>query len=161
LDTGVRRLPVSGSLGRTDGLSGGDGIRWLDGGSATNEDVTHFAEDNPKDDDVDLLFGGFVSLDDHVHALDQIIGGRNSTRDYEERDDNLRNGTGPILGGTGSRLAASGVNRTVFDDGDKDDLKGEKGRDWFFADLDDLDSDDDRLRDKKSDELVDNLFDLP
>jgi hypothetical protein len=40
-------------------------------------------------------------------------------------------------------------------------LKGEEGRDWFFADLDDADGDDDDVRDWKSDEQLDLIFDLP
>jgi hypothetical protein len=50
---------------------------------------------------------------------------------------------------------------TVFDDGVKDTLKGDKGLDWFFADLDNQDGDDDKVKDKKNDEVLDLIYDLP
>ena len=40
---------------------------------------------------------------------------------------------------------------TVFDDGDKDTLRGQKGRDWHFAAVTD------KLKDKKSNEALDVL----
>jgi hypothetical protein len=63
---------------------------------------------------------------------------------------------GPILNGTGVKLQATGLDRTVFDDGDKDELEGDDGRDWFFARL--TGSDKDKIEDKKSNELVDQIF---
>ena len=41
---------------------------------------------------------------------------------------------------------------TVFDDGDKDKLKGQKGRDWFMDD-----DDNGKIKDKKSDEVFTDL----
>ena len=46
---------------------------------------------------------------------------------------------------------------TVHDDGATDRLRGDSGRDWFFADLDGLDGDDDLLVNKKRNEEVDLL----
>ena len=45
-------------------------------------------------------------------------------------------------------------------DGDKDKLKGKQGRDQFFADMDDLDSDDDKLKDNTLNQLDDLIHDL-
>ena len=49
----------------------------------------------------------------------------------------------------------------MFDDGVADKLHGNGGRDWFFADLDGSDGDDDELKDLKSDDMLEMLFDLP
>ena len=49
----------------------------------------------------------------------------------------------------------------MFDDGVKDTLKGDKSLDWFFADLDKQDGDDDKVKDKKNDEVLDLIYDLP
>ena len=65
---------------------------------------------------------------------------------------NLRTGAGPILNGI--KLEAGS---TVHDDGATDRLRGDSGRDWFFADLDGLDGDDDLLVNKKRNEEVDLL----
>ena len=40
-------------------------------------------------------------------------------------------------------------------------MKGEKDRDWFFANLDGSNGDEDDVRDDKKDEWIDLLFDLP
>jgi hypothetical protein len=49
---------------------------------------------------------------------------------------------------------------TVWDDGVKDTLQGQKGLDWFFADLDGAHGDDDKVKDDKG-EIVDLIYDLP
>ena len=46
---------------------------------------------------------------------------------------------------------------TVYDDDEADQLVGLGGLDWFFADLDGLDGDDDRLRDRRRREAADLL----
>ncbi len=109
---------LGGASGR-DVLFGGRGVDTLRGG-----------------DDEDLLFGGFTNYDEDALALKRIIEEWSSGRDFQARIDNLSNGTGPILGGTGVRLSASAAGGTVFDDDDNaDDLDGENGRDWYFASL--------------------------
>jgi hypothetical protein len=50
---------------------------------------------------------------------------------------------------------------TVFGDGVKDTVKGDKSLDWFFADLDKQDGDEDKVKDKKNDEVLDLIYDLP
>jgi len=53
-----------------------------------------------------------------------------------------------LTSGTGPNLI---VDETVFDDGVKDTLKGEKGVDWFFA------SEQDKVKDEKSYEELETL----
>ena len=48
----------------------------------------------------------------------------------------------------------------MFDDGIKDTLKGHEGRDWFFADLDRQDGDDDTVKDRTGNEMLDIVCDL-
>jgi Ca2+-binding RTX toxin-like protein len=110
----------------------------------------------------DLLIGGYSVFD--TAALELILDEWSSPRGYDERVDNLRNGTGAVLLGSSIRLQAAGplADRTVADDGVEDELKGGSDRDWFFADLggsDDDDFDDDDLRDHNSNELIDLLLD--
>ena len=50
------------------------------------------------------------------------------------------------------RLNGLGVDATVWDDDDKDKLKGDEGVDWFFAELDD-----DKLKGLEGDEIVDEV----
>ena len=56
----------------------------------------------------------------------------NSNNNYNTRVENIRNGLGPFLGGTGINLEK---DVTVFNDGDFDKLTGSSGQDWFFFDL--------------------------
>ena len=55
------------------------------------------------------------------------------------------------------RLSRGDAERTVFDDGKRDTLKGGKGRDWLFANLDD-DDDEDRVLDRNPNELIDDVL---
>ena len=80
------------------------------------------------------------------------MGEWSSNNDYDTRVDNIRNGTGAHLGDTGIRLDASDPARTAFDDDDKDTLRGQKDRDWFFASLDD-----DKVNDRLDDEWLEDL----
>ena len=109
----------------------------------------------------DLLIGGWTSFDENVTAVDLVRAAWShpSAGSYETRVTHLREGTGLILAGTGVKLAAAGSDRTVFDDGQMDILKGDQGRDWFFADLGSPPTNDDRLTDRIWNELVD-LIDL-
>ncbi len=136
-----------------DQLNGGDGQDVLIGGRGKDD-----LKGNQGDD---LLIGGFTSYDDDQASLKLLMAEWSLTRDYNTRVANLRSGTGPVLGVSGVKLKASGVGRTVFDDGAKDTLQGGNDRDWYFADLDGIGGDDDNLKDKKTNELVDLIFDLP
>jgi Ca2+-binding RTX toxin-like protein len=99
----------------------------------------------------DLLIGGFTAYDRDASALDLILAEWSSTRGYEERLSNLRDGTGPVLSGTDVRLNSTDPTRTVFDDDDEDRLKGDKATDWYFASLSD------ELKDRLADEILDLL----
>jgi hypothetical protein len=137
--------------GGADVLSGGAGEDFLKGGGG--RDVLLGGDDEDElwgGIDDDLLIGGITSHDDDITALDLIIAEWDSARRFPERVDNLRSGSGPILEGTGVALIASGPDQNVFDDGDEDELHGESGRDWFFADLDWYDGDGDLRRKKRA-----------
>ena len=120
-----------------DVLIGGDGRDELEGG-----------------DDNDLLISGYTDYDQDANALNAIAAEWSSNRDYEDRADNLRDGTGPILSGANIRLTTDGADRTVFDDDDRDELDGDDDRDWFFANLDE-----DDLKGERSNEWIDELLD--
>jgi hypothetical protein len=63
------------------------------------------------------------------------------------------NGTGAVLEGSSVKLKSSDSDPTMFGDSSEDDLKGDEGLDWYFADLDD------KLHGKINDELLDLLID--
>lgn len=89
-----------------------------------------------------ILIGGTTAYDRDMDALDQIMAEWSSARSFNTRFDNISHGLGPVLGGTGIELDAQGSDRTVFDDGDRDRLKGGFfALDWFFADLSGRDAD--------------------
>jgi Ca2+-binding RTX toxin-like protein len=120
-----------------DLLIGGDGQDVLDGGKGD-----------------DILVAGFTSFDDNLVALDAMLAEWQSSRSYTARALNLRNGTGgTIRFNDAYYLSAS----SVFDDSKRDTLIGDHGRDWFFADRDGLDADDDLLMDRNSDEWLELL----
>ncbi len=131
--------------GGNDKLDGGKGVDLLIGGTGVDDLTGGKGED--------LLIAGATAFDDHVAHLKLIMAewSASSTRTFDQRVSNLRDGTGPVLAGTGVKLRASGAERTVFNDGAKDKLKGDKGRDWFFANLADDSTD------KKSEDLLDSL----
>ena len=99
----------------------------------------------------DLLIGGYTSYDDHVASLELIMAEWGSVRSYYDRLNNLRNAAGPVLSGTSVGLKKSGSEQTVFNDSDKDDLKGSSNQDWFFASLGK-----DKMDDKR-DEAIDAI----
>ena len=101
----------------------------------------------------DILIGGTTDYDATDSALRAILGEWTSNSGYLTRVRNIRSGGGS-LAGTGIKLEA-GV--TVHDDGESDTLKGDSGRDWFFADVDVFDDDDDRLLDRRQGEILDEL----
>ena len=141
-----------------DVLVGGAGDDKLDGGKAPDVLIGGSGKDEMKgSQDDDLLIAGSTSYDEHVTSLNLIVAEWSSGRDYTERVNNLRAGTGQVLNGMGVKLKASGSGRTVFDDDSKDTLQGDGGRDWFFADLDGQNGDDDKVKDKKSNEQLDMI----
>src|SRR5207302_3740435 len=98
-----------------------------------------------------LLIGSYTAFDNNRAALQAIMQEWSSSNDYLTRVANLTGvGTGPRSNGN-FFLIASGSGRTVFDDGDRDEMTGSSGRDWFFAALNDV------LKDRSSDERLDLL----
>jgi Ca2+-binding RTX toxin-like protein len=106
----------------------------------------------------DLLIAGFTTFDDNVQSLQSILREWASPRDFAARVVNIRKGTGEFLQSPSVALKSSGTGRTVFDDGAKDKLSGDAGRDWFFANLNGNDRNSDNLTDWKKDELIDRLL---
>jgi len=80
----------------------------------------------------DLLISGTTSFDQNDAALNSILDEWTSSRTYADRAANLRNGTGPVLSGTGISLQ-KGVS--VLDDASADLLIGGADSDWFLYDL--------------------------
>jgi Ca2+-binding RTX toxin-like protein len=83
-------------------------------------------------DDDDLLIGGTTAHDSDEVALLAILAEWTSSRDYAARMANILAASGPALAGTGIFLQP-GVS--VDDDGARDELFGNSGKDWFFASL--------------------------
>ena len=122
-------------------------------------------EDDLKGDkDDDILIGGFTAHDQDLAALEAIMAEWTSAGDYADRIANLDGTTGGS-GANGAYYLIAGdptdPTVTVWDDGDKDTLQGHKGLDWFFADLDHNDGDDDKVKDDKNGEVVEFICDLP
>ena len=100
-----------------------------------------------------ILIGGTTMYDSGADSakiandlsLVTLLGEWNSARSYLDRVTNLRNGTGPILGGSGLSLTQG---LTVFDDGSVDKFTGGDGLNWFFLGIGDV------VTDKKKNELV-------
>lgn len=91
----------------------------------------------------DILIGGTTSFDNDLAAIDAIMAEWGSERTVQQRVDNLRGvGSGQRLNGTTFLTAGT----TVLDDDRRDKLRGSEGIDWFFADLDGLDGDNDSVR---------------
>lgn len=141
-------LVVDGGAGN-DKINGGAGRSVLIGGSGA-DDINGGSGEN-------LLIGGTTSFDGQAMALLSILHEWSSNTDYLTRVQNLRTGAGSILDGTGIRLQVTGAGRTAVDDRSSDKLIGGASRDWFFADLDRNDRDDDKV-DQKSNELIDFIF---
>ena len=83
----------------------------------------------------DLMVAGRVGLS--TSDLESIHSEWLSDRDYEDRTDNIVDGSGAGVGQNGSAfLLAITQGRTVHDDAAADELEGGAGRDLFFADFD-------------------------
>jgi hypothetical protein len=100
----------NGGRGR-DILIGGGGRDWLDGSGSD-----------------DILIGGSTVYDSDDAALSAILGVWTSRTSYNNRVGTIRSGSGS-LGGV--KLEA---NTTVLDDGARDIMIGNRGKDWYFGD---------------------------
>jgi hypothetical protein len=107
----------NGGRGR-DMLIGGGGRDWLDGANSH-----------------DILIGGTTIYDNDDAALSAILGVWTSRTSYNNRVSTIRSGGGS-LGGV--KLEAG---TTVLDDGARDYLIGNRGRDWYFGDTSGADRD--------------------
>lgn len=164
---GNDHVSVAGSVGLPAVLDGGDGDDFLNGSNADGIVIGGRGDDqlnggNARDILIggpgadrmvgnggdDILIGGLTLYDSGADD-DKLANDLNllklweewtSSRPYTERLANLRDGVGPVLGGTGLRLHKS---MSVFDDLNADVLTGSAGLDWFFFDplLDSLNGD--------------------
>lgn len=134
-------------------LVGGDGNDWLRGGRGRDILIGGQGRDYIKGGSGDdILIGGFTSFDTNLDALNAISTEWNSGASYQTRINNLQTGVGSDL----IALKANGPDATVFDDGDRDYLNGQRGRDWFLGD-----SDDDRIRKRRDEVFTDiDILDL-
>ena len=123
-----------------DRLRGGRGRDILIGGRG-RDDIRGGSGD-------DLLIDGFTSFDTNLEALNAISTEWNSGASYQTRINNLQTGVGPDL----VALKTTGPDATVFDDEERDTLKGDRGRDWFLGD-----NDVDRIRDKRRYEVFTDI----
>lgn len=117
-------------------LIGGDGDDVLRGGKGRDILIGGLGADRlGGEQGDDILIGGRTFFDLDLHSLSLIRDEWSSNRSYAQRRDNL---TGSGSGGANGNvfLIASGVGQTVIEDGAKDRLRGDGGRDWFFANLD-------------------------
>lgn len=121
---------IDGGLG-TDVIIGGTGSDRLNGGRGD-----------------DLLIAGTTIYDDDTNALESIFSEWTSNATYIERVSHLKAGSGSHLNGVNLNAGT-----TVLGDSDQDILKGNRGRDFFFA------ASSDRVRDRKRDELWEFLTD--
>jgi Ca2+-binding RTX toxin-like protein len=130
----------------SDTLKGNGGGDFLIGGTGTDTLSGSSGED--------ILIAGSTVLDSTVSALDVILAEWTSSRSYEIRLANLRNGSGSSNRFNGDRFLLA--NTTVLDDGStRDSLLGGSDRDWFFARLG---TNADRLSGFGDDEELDELF---
>ena len=107
----------NGGRGR-DILIGGGGRDWLNGSGSD-----------------DILIGGSTVYDNDDAALSAILGVWTSRTSYNNRVSTIRSGSGS-LGGV--KLEA---NTTVLDDGARDVMIGNRGKDWYFGDSSGVDRD--------------------
>jgi uncharacterized delta-60 repeat protein len=123
--------------GGNDTLAGGAGRDLIIGGTGADNgeaDLVPVGIDGGGGDD--LLIAGTTAYDADQVALAAIMAEWNSGNNYATRVSNLRNGTG-LNGGYVLRVAGdAGVGvATVFDDDAVDNLRGQAGLDWFFANV--------------------------
>lgn len=162
--SGFSGAAVLSGLNGNDFLFGGSGNDWLSGGdghdvlvgNGGNDTLAGNAgrdliiggtgADNGETDLVpvgidggggdDLLIAGTTAYDADLSALMAIMAEWTSGNSYATRVSNLRNGTG-LNGGNVLRVAgdAGAGPTTVFDDDAVDNLRGQAGLDWFFANV--------------------------
>jgi uncharacterized delta-60 repeat protein len=102
-----------------DNLSGGFGLDVLIGGRGTDKLAGG--------DGDDVLFGGSTMFDVDPTGLLNIVQEWATEPDYDTRINHLTGTPGGLNLGT---VLTTGS--TIFDDGVKDKLSGDKGRDWFI-----------------------------
>jgi Ca2+-binding RTX toxin-like protein len=158
LDGGDEDDHLKGGNGN-DALVGGPGDDKLDGGKGQNlliggdggDDLkagSGGGSDGGKDAAGDILIAGVTAFDDDKTTLRDILDNDwiarfNSGDDYDDIANDL----------VADRFIPG---ESVFDDQDKDKLRGsKKARDLFFADIDEEDKDDDKLKAKKGELIVD------
>ena len=119
------------------------------------------------DEGEDILISGYTIYDQQRDALEAIMSEWGSVRDYGSRRQNIlglvnptfasrKNGNFFLRASAANAINAS--NDTVFDDGVKDELWGDAGLDWFFANLDgDNNSAKDQVKDRASNENSDDI----
>ena len=119
-------IAVGGS--GNDSILGNNGRNILIGGSG--------ADDIQGRNGDDILIGGVTDFDDDETSLLAILQEWTSRRSFEQRVANL-SGIGDASRLNGSVfLTVNDPDATVGDDGEEDILRGNRGRDWFFANLD-------------------------
>jgi Ca2+-binding RTX toxin-like protein len=122
-----------------DKLSGKNGRDVLIGG--LDEDKL----DGGKGDDI--VIGGNTDFDANDAALSSILAEWTSSRSYDTRVNNLRNGSGG--GGVNDDIFLDST--TVHDDAIEDSLNGKGDLDWYLA------STGDKVKGRKSNEFVDQI----
>jgi Ca2+-binding RTX toxin-like protein len=127
-----------------DLLIGGDGRDMLIGGIGRDDLLGN------SDDDI-LIAGGTIH-DANEAALDKIMAEWTSNRSYTSRVNNISGD------GSGPRANESFFlnDDTIFDDGVRDTLTGDGGRDWFLANISGSGSND-RITDVHNNEVVDDI----
>jgi hypothetical protein len=114
------------------------------------------ADEGAEDNGSDILIAGLTIYDQDLPALENVFNKwRSVPDDYSSRvarvvTDSVAIWDDPFL--------AAGI--TVFDDQSTDTLKGGLGLDFFFADLDEADEDDDVQGDWTPGEVVEELAEL-
>jgi Ca2+-binding RTX toxin-like protein len=135
-----------GGLGADDIKAGSDG-----GSDGHSDGGSDGGKDGSKSAVGDILIAGFTTFDDDAATLRDILD--NDWIARFDRGDDYVNIAGDLI----TTRLIPGVN--VFDDKSKDKLKGSKARDLYFADIDKKDKDDDKVKARKG-ELVVNLAEL-
>jgi Ca2+-binding RTX toxin-like protein len=108
---------IAGSAGR-DLIIGGNGSDLLVGDAGD-----------------DILIAGTTLYDNNITALKAIMAEWSSGRSYNQRVNNLRDGSGSadrLNGNVFLNVGTTAANATVFDDGAVDILVGGAGQDWFI-----------------------------
>jgi hypothetical protein len=168
---GDDRITTHPDITRPMIIDGGDGDDRMEGGASHDVMIGHEGRDTllgkigldimiggagqdrlTGGDDDDILIAGRTDFDDNQAALTDILAEWKSSRPYETRRNNIRDGSG---GGT--RLNGNFFldNSTTHDDAIADFLAGNSERDWFFAEENGNNAD--RIKGLEDDESVDSL----